>query len=191
MLLLTREVASRLAPGAQLTERRPEAGEPAPAVRVGERTLPGTPQRWQLEAALLGALAPQHVLFMCVANSARSQLAEALGRALAPPGVVISSAGSEPSAVRPEALEVLAEVGLDGSGQRSKGVDEVGGPTVEAVITLCAEEVCPVWLGGALRLHWGLPDPAAAPAGPGRLEAFRSVRDELKKRLGLLFGTGG
>ncbi len=110
--------------------------------------------------ALACAAAPRHVLFLCVANSARSQMAEGIARALAPEGVRVSSAGSEPTSLRPEAVEALREIGIDISGHRSKGMDEVERP-VDAVVTLCAEEVCPAWLGPALRVHWGLPDPAA------------------------------
>ena len=143
---------------------------------------------WRAEAEALRRAAPRHVLFLCVANSARSQMAEAIARSLAPAEVRVSSAGSAPTAVRPEALAVLAEIGLDASGQRSKGVDDVERP-VDAVITLCAEEVCPLWLEPAARLHWGLPDPAAVQGTrEERLEAFRAVRDELQRRLVVLFG---
>ncbi len=141
---------------------------------------------WLLEAAALRSLAPRHVLFLCVANSARSQIAEGIGRSLAPEGVRVSSAGSEPTSVRPEAAQALREIGIDIDEQRSKGLDEVERP-VDAVITLCAEEVCPVWLERAWRLHWALGDPAAV-EGSGRMDAFRTVRDELQRRLTVLFG---
>jgi arsenate reductase len=115
-------------------------------------------------------------------------MAEGIARTLAPAGVRISSAGSAPTSVRPEAVAALAEIGIDIAGQRSKGVDEIDS-SVEAVVTLCAEEVCPVWLEPAERLHWGLPDPAAAVGTPeARLESFRVVRDELARRLAVLFG---
>jgi protein-tyrosine-phosphatase len=140
---------------------------------------------WMDEAQELRRAAPGHVLFLCVANSARSQMAEGIARALAPAGVRVSSAGSEPSSVRPEAVEVLREIGIDISHHRSKGTDQVDA-SVDAVITLCAEEVCPVWLGRARRVHWGLPDPAAV-TGEGRLQAFRAVRDELTRRLRVVF----
>lgn len=143
---------------------------------------------WRGEAAQLAASRPRHILFLCVANSARSQMAEGIARSLAPDDVRISSAGSEPTSVRPEAVSVLREIGVDIADQRSKGVDEIEGP-VDAVITLCAEEVCPVWLGDAQRLHWGLPDPAAIQGSQEeRLEAFRATRDELARRLAVLFG---
>jgi len=142
---------------------------------------------WRAEAERVSATAPEHVLFLCVANSARSQMAEGIARALAPADVRISSAGSEPTSVRPQAVRVLRELGIDISGQRSKGVDEVE-PPVDLVVTLCAEEVCPVWLGEAPRLHWGLPDPAAVEGtDEAKLEAFRAVRDELLERLRVLF----
>ena len=140
------------------------------------------------EASLLRALGPKHILFLCVANSPRSQLAEGIARELAPPGVRIPSAGSAPTSVRPQAIAVLDEIGIDISHHRSTGLDDVEG-SVDVVITLCAEEVCPIWLEDATRLHWSLPDPAAAPGDDGRqLDAFRSVRDELLLRLRALLG---
>jgi arsenate reductase len=149
----------------------------------------GVPPEWLIEAGLLRALAPRTVLFMCVANSARSQMAEGVARSLAPAGVEIYSAGSEPSQVNPFALRALAEIGIDGSGQRSKGTDDIDFE-VEAVITLCAEEVCPAWLGTALRSHWPLPDPAAAMGSDEDvLSSFRSVRREIERRLAVLFAS--
>lgn len=144
---------------------------------------------WRVEAEELRSLAPRHVLFLCVANSARSQMAEGIARALAPASVKVSSAGSRPTALNPLAVKALAEIGIDASGQRSKSVDEVQADDVDAVITLCAEEVCPVFLGRARRVHWALPDPAHVPGDDAaRLEAFRRVRDELRGRLAVLFG---
>lgn len=144
---------------------------------------------WFLEAVVLRSLAPRHVLFLCVANSARSQLAEGIGRALAPSGMKVSSAGSEPTSVRPQAVAALREIGIDVADHRSKGMEDVERP-VDAVITLCAEEVCPVWLENAWRLHWGLPDPAGVEGTEEeKLDAFRGVREELRHRLGVLFGA--
>ena len=141
-----------------------------------------------IEAAILRALRPRHILFLCVANSARSQMAEGIARSLAPEGIRVSSAGSAPSSVRPQAIRILKEVGIDISGHKSKGLDAVDASSVDAVITLCAEEVCPVFLGKAVRLHWGLPDPAGETGNEDRkLAAFRGVRDELRRRLELLF----
>jgi len=203
-------VVARLAPGAELIETvvRDDAHARAirfqgsPSIRVDGRDLEGreqpspglacrlypggAPPEWLVEAALLRALRPRGFLFLCVANSARSQIAEGLARALAPEGIAIASAGSAPGTVRPEAVAVLAERGIDASGQRSKGMDSVDADRVEAVVTLCAEEVCPAWLHQALRVHWGLPDPAAV-RGAGRMDAFRAVRNELERRLAVLF----
>ena len=142
---------------------------------------------WETEAAELRLLRPRHVLFLCVANSARSQLAEGVARSLAPAGVKISSAGSAPSRLNPLAVRALAEIGIDGSRQYSKSVNDIPPDDVEAVITLCAEEECPVFLGKARRYHWGLPDPAGA-TDEVRLQAFRGVRDELTRRLSIMFG---
>ena len=109
-------------------------------------------------------------------------MAEGIARSLVPPGVRVWSAGSRPTQVRPEAIAVLREIGIDISGYRSKAVTEVPAAEIDTVITLCAEEVCPVFFGSAGRLHWALPDPAAA-EGPGeRLAAFET-RDELRRRI--------
>lgn len=147
------------------------------------------PGDWRTEAAELRAMQPRHILFLCIANSARSQMAEGIARSLAPQGVKVSSAGSSPASVRPQAIQVLNEIGIDISGHRSKGLDSIDAGSVDAVITLCAEEVCPVFLGKAVRIHWGLPDPADVNGTKEtRLNAFRSVRDELRRRLKVLFG---
>jgi len=148
-----------------------------------------TGSTWQAEAEDLRRLAPRHVLFLCVANSARSQMAEGIARSLAPAGVKISSAGSAPSRLNPLAVRALAEIGLDISGHFSKSVNDIPPDGVDAVIRLCAEEVCPVFLGKARRIHWGLPDPAGNGANEAeQLQSFRDVRDELKRRLSVVFG---
>ena len=132
------------------------------------------------------------VLFLCVANSARSQMAEGIARSLAPGGTKIWSAGSRPTSVRPEAIAVRREIGIDISGHRAKAVAEIPAAEVDTVITLCGEEECPVFLGRATRLHWGLRDPAAVSSSEGeRLDAFRKVRDELRRRIGDFFAKPG
>ena len=147
-------------------------------------------ESWRADAEALRAAPPRHVLFLCVANSARSQMAEGIARSLAPATVKISSAGSRPSKVNPFAIRALDELGIDIRGHRSKGVDEIDPAGVDAVITLCAEEVCPVFLGKARRFHWGLPDPAGAGTSDAeQLQAFRDVRDELRRRLSVLFAS--
>jgi arsenate reductase len=91
--------------------------------------------------------------------------------------------------VNPLAVRALDEIGIDIRSHASKSVDGISPDGVDAVITLCAEEVCPVFLGRAHRVHWGLPDPAAeGRPDEERLQAFRGVRDELRRRLAVVFG---
>lgn len=128
------------------------------------------------------------ILFLCVANSARSQIAEGLARRLAPPGTPVYSAGSEPGVINPLAVRVLAEAGVDAAAQRSKGLDAVPIEEIDLVVTLCAEEVCPLFPRPVRKLHWPLPDPALARGSEAeRLAAFRAVRDELARRIPGLF----
>ena len=114
-------------------------------------------------------------------------MGEGIARSMASEAVRISSAGSEPTVVHPQAIKVLSEVGIDISGHASSEAINVEG-TVDAVITLCAEEVCPAWLEPAWRLHWGLSDPAhSGDTLDQEVTAFRAVRDELIRRLTVLF----
>ena len=123
-------------------------------------------------------------LFLCVANSARSQMAEGLARTRFGDRVRVASAGSSPAVVHPLAIAALDELGIDISGQLSKSVATVDPAAVDLVVTLCAEEVCPAFLGSVKRLHWPLPDPAGGPGSDAdRLERFRVVRDEIARRL--------
>lgn len=126
------------------------------------------------------------LLFLCVANSARSQMAEGLARDLFGDRIAVQSAGSEPSRVNPYALEVMAELGIDLASHSSKSVATIDPTTVGTVITLCAEEVCPVFLGKARRLHWPIPDPASPdPTIPREqmLDRFRAARDTIRELL--------
>ena len=126
------------------------------------------------------------LLFLCVANSARSQMAEGLARRRFGSRAKVQSAGTRPGRVNPYAVEVMAELGIDLGEHRSKSVDEIDPAQVDTVITLCAEEVCPVWLGAAKRLHWPLPDPASddPKLTPEDLrDRFRNARDEIDRRL--------
>ncbi len=127
---------------------------------------------------------------MCIANSARSQLAEAIARSLAPEGVAISSAGSHPSRVHPLALRALAELEIDTTALFSKGIDEIDLESVDVVITLCAEQVCPALPRPTARVHWPLADPIGlAPSEEAPLEGFRRLRDELRRRLEIAFAA--
>lgn len=126
------------------------------------------------------------ILFLCVANSARSQMAEGLGREIFGDRASAQSAGSEPSVVNPNAVEVMNEIDIDLQAHHSKSVETIDPATVDTVITLCAEEVCPVFLGGARRLHWPIPDPASKdPTLPREemLDRFRRARDEIRRRI--------
>ncbi len=123
---------------------------------------------------------------MCVANSARSQIAEGWARALLGDKVRVQSAGTRPAGVNPYAIEVMAEVGIDIRGQHAKAVDTIDPSTVDTVITLCAEEVCPAFLGKAQRLHWPIPDPASPDPALTRedlLRRFRAARDQVRRHL--------
>ena len=129
-----------------------------------------------------------NLVFLCVANSARSQLAEGIARELAPDGVQVHSAGSQPTVVRPEAIAVLAEEGLDIQRQFSKGLDEVPLKSASLVVTLCAAESCPVLPPGVKHLHWPIPDPANDTCRPEEsLHRFRAARDEIRARLTTFF----
>jgi arsenate reductase len=130
--------------------------------------------------------AAKSILFLCVANSARSQMAEGLARELFGDRVPVLSAGSNPSQVNPYAIEVMRERGIDISTQQSKSVQTIDPTTVSTVITLCAEEVCPLFLGQARRLHWPIPDPASNDPSISReamLARFRTARDTIRDKL--------
>lgn len=130
--------------------------------------------------------ATKSILFLCVANSARSQMAEGLARTLFGERVPVQSAGSEPSHVNPYAIEVMRELGIDLATHHSKSVQTIDPTTVGIVITLCAEEVCPVFLGKVRRLHWPIPDPASRDASIPReemLSRFRTARDTIREKL--------
>ncbi|MDZ4257998.1 MAG: arsenate reductase ArsC [Gemmatimonadales bacterium] len=128
--------------------------------------------------------APLRVLVLCTANSARSQLAEALLAHLGGDLIVAASAGSEPGAmVHPLAVAVLAERGIVWQGKRPKGIEEVRDGSWDLVITVCdaARDACPV-LPGATMVHWGLADPARADPADQR-EAFRRTAEQLDRRV--------
>jgi arsenate reductase len=129
------------------------------------------------------------LLFLCVANSARSQMAEGLARKLLGSRWTVASAGSAPTAVSPFAVEVMREVGVDLAAHRSKSVDTVDPASVDTVVTLCAEATCPVFLGQARRLHWPIPDPATRDESLSHeavLARFRAARDQLRGRIEVL-----
>jgi arsenate reductase len=128
----------------------------------------------------------KRVLILCTGNSARSQMAEGLLRHDAGDRFTVESAGTKPSTVRPEAITVMKEVGIDITSHRSKHVDEFAGQDFNYVLTVCdnAKENCPVFFGRATRLHHSIADPAAVEGSEEeRLAEFRRVRDELRAYL--------
>jgi arsenate reductase len=139
--------------------------------------------------------APQRVLFLCTHNSARSQMAEGLLRARGGDRFEVFSAGTEATHVRPDAIAVMSELGVDISGQESKTLDRYLGEPFDQVITVCddANESCPVFFGARERRHWSFPDPSKATGSDEeRREAYRRVRDAIAGRLeqDLLGGVG-
>ena len=128
----------------------------------------------------------RRVLILCTGNSARSQMAEGLLRHMTGGRMEVFSAGTAPSSVRPEAVRVMRELGIDIRGHRSKHVDEFAGQRFDCVITVCdnAREVCPVFPEQTERVHWSFTDPAAVVGDEeSRLAAFRRVRDEIAARM--------
>lgn len=125
----------------------------------------------------------KRVLILCTGNSARSQMAEGLLRHDAGERFEVASAGTKASLVRPEAIAVMREVGIDITRHRSKNVDEFRGQDFDYVITVCdnARENCPVFFAKAEKLHHDFEDPAAAIGSEQeRLGVFRRVRDQLR-----------
>src|SRR5215469_9325538 len=125
----------------------------------------------------------KRVLILCTGNSARSQMAEGLLEHDAGDRFEVESAGTKPGRVRPEAIAVMSELGIDISGHRSKHVDEFAGQRFDYVLTVCdnVRESCPIFPGGGVRLHHNFEDPAALEdSEEQRLALFRRVRDEIR-----------
>lgn len=123
------------------------------------------------------------VLILCTGNSARSQMAEGLLRHDSGDRFEVSSAGTNPKPVRPEAVAVMREIGIDISAQRSKHVDDFAGQSFDYVLTVCdnARETCPIFHAATRMIHRDFPDPAALDAPEAeRLALFRLVRDDLR-----------
>ncbi|MBF0316046.1 MAG: arsenate reductase ArsC [Oligoflexia bacterium] len=160
----------------------------------------GKEASWQKDAVEIRTREPKHILFLCMANSIRSQMAEGLAKAIlkdskrfSPSTLMISSAGAIPGyGVHESVVAVLQEEGIEVSGQFAKGAGEVDLQSVDVVITLCAEEVCPIELiekaGAVMRVHWKLPDPSSIflRGSEDRLLPFRKIREILRERLQFL-----
>ena len=134
-------------------------------------------------------MAPRSVLFLCVSNSARSQMAEGMARAMLPAGVEVHSAGSKPETVNPLAIRALDELDIDITLHTSKSVVDIHLGSIDTVVTLCAEEVCTILPETVTRLHWPFEDPTAVSGSEEeQLAAFRQVRDGIREHLTKLFG---
>lgn len=128
----------------------------------------------------------QRVLFICTHNSARSQMAEGLLRTLGGDSFEVESAGTEATHVRPLAMHVMAEIGIDISKQQSKTLERFLGELFDDVITVCdaTAEACPVFVGAKRTLHWSFPDPSQAKGSEEeQLAVYRSVRDAIRQRI--------
>jgi arsenate reductase (thioredoxin) len=127
----------------------------------------------------------KRVLFLCTGNSARSQMAEGLLRAVAGDKFDVFSAGTHPKGLHPHSIGVMKELGIDIAHQQSKDVRVYNDQKFDYVITVCdrAKQQCPIF-PGAEPIHWGFDDPADAPADR-QMETFRRVRDEIRQRLNL------
>ena len=128
----------------------------------------------------------KRVLFVCTGNRARSQMAEGLLRHLAGDRFEVHSAGTKPKGLAEQTVEVMREIGVDISGQRSKHVEEYAGQPFDYVITVCdsARQSCPVFPGGGERIHWDVEDPLYAELrGESTVQALRDARDELRRRI--------
>jgi len=126
----------------------------------------------------------QRILILCTGNSARSQMAEGLLRHDAGDRFEVFSAGMKPSRVRPEAVAVMKELGIDLSGHRSKHVEEFAGQNFDYVLTVCdnAREICPIFPGATVMIHKNFVDPASSGGSEEeRLAVFRRVRDEIRE----------
>ena len=132
----------------------------------------------------------KRVLFLCTANSSRSQMAEGIANHLWSDQMEAFSAGTQASFVNPAAIEVLKEIGIDISKQRSKNLSEFDGQSFDYIITLCgdANETCPLYIGGTQKIHIGFDDPAKAKGTKEEiLNEFRRVSDGIKEKLTAFF----
>jgi arsenate reductase len=139
-----------------------------------------------LSSLLEGRGQMKRILVLCTGNSARSQMGEGLFREAGRGAYEVESAGTKATRVRPEAITVMKELGIDISDHRSKSVDEFTGQPFDYVVTVCdnARDHCPVFPGRAERIHWSFEDPAAVEGSEEqRLAAFRRIRDEIRAKV--------
>ena len=134
------------------------------------------------------------LLFLCVANSARSQMAEGLARHILGSKAEVISAGSAPTKPNPYAIEAMADRGIDITTHTSKSFDSLDAAAFDYVITLCAEEICPYLPGKTQRLHWPTDDPANSDPSLTPQDfrrRFAAARDEIEARIRAFAEAGG
>jgi arsenate reductase len=132
----------------------------------------------------------KRVLFLCTANSCRSQMAEGIINHFLGDKIAAFSAGTEASYVHPTAIEVMKEIGIDISKHQSKNLTAFDGQSFDYVITLCgsANEACPLYIGATKKTHIGFDNPAKARGTKEEiLKEFRRVCDEIKEKLTAFF----
>ena len=129
-------------------------------------------------------MAKKSILFICIHNSARSQMAEGLFQHYYGEKYDVYSAGSDPQGIHPLSIQVMAEIGIDISKHKSKNLKEFEGHEMDYVVTVCGENTCPFFAGGKNYIHKSFEDPSAFNGTEeDKIKHFRSVRDELKKWL--------
>ncbi len=148
------------------------------------------PAAIQQDVALATTNPPLRVLFLCTHNSARSQMAEGLMRALGGSAVEVFSAGNEPAVVHPSAIRAMADMGIDIRQQQSKHLDEFQGQAFDLIITVCdrVRENCPIFPGDPTQIHWSIPDPLATDQDDDSL-AFATIAREIRTRITYLLLT--
>jgi protein-tyrosine-phosphatase/DNA-binding transcriptional ArsR family regulator len=154
-------------------------------MQAGDALYPGLAPSEQPGADVSAAAIPLRVLFLCTHNSARSQMAEAILRHMGGDNVEVFSAGSMPTEVHPNTLVVLRELGIDTSNLSAKSLDQFLGESFDYIITVCdrVRDICPVFRGDPLEIHWSFPDPVVIEDPELQLAAFRRTATELQTRV--------
>lgn len=133
----------------------------------------------------------KRILFICTHNSARSQMAQGLLRHLSQDRLYVASAGSEPTAVHPDAIHTMDALGIDIRAQRARPLSDFASEPFDFVITVCdrAREICPTFSGSAVSIHWGYPDPVVIEDDTQRAAIFKQIALHLKARIGYFLST--